>query len=209
MSTEDLTARARIRDAAIRLFTERGMEKTSILDIAKEAGVSGGLIRHHFGSKDGLREVCDDHVHDQLLKFKMEALEKGGADTGFLPAFDERQLLLRRYLGRAMVDGSEAAARQFAEMVDETEAYFRAADIGGPDPRGSAAALVAMTAGLFVFHGPMADVLGETPNTHEATLRIMAAAGYLLTHPPAGPEMLEKARAALSKMDSRERNEDG
>src|SRR6184192_423379 len=169
---EDLTARARIRDAAIRLFTERGMEKTSILDIAGEAGVSGGLIRHHFGSKDGLREVCDDYVYDQLLKFKMEALEKGGADAGFLPAFDERQLRLRRYLGRAMIDGSEAAARQFAEVVGETEAYFHAADIGGPDPRGTAAALVAMTAGLFVFHGPMADVLGETPNTHEATLRI-------------------------------------
>jgi AcrR family transcriptional regulator len=64
MSTEDLTARARIRDAAIRLFTERGMEKTSILDIAKEAGVSGGLIRHHFGSKDGLREACDTYVFD-------------------------------------------------------------------------------------------------------------------------------------------------
>ncbi|RSM38526.1 TetR/AcrR family transcriptional regulator [Amycolatopsis balhimycina DSM 5908] len=207
MSTEDFTARARIRDAAIRLFTERGMEKTSILDIAKEAGVSGGLIRHHFGSKDGLREVCDAYVYDELLKFKMEALEKGSA--GFLPTFDARQLLLRRYLGRAMIDGSAAAARQFAEIVDETEAYFRAADIGGPDPRGTAAALVAMTGGLFVFHGPMADVLGETPNTHEATLRIMAAAGHLLTHPLAGTEMLDKAREALSNLDSRERNEDG
>lgn len=202
MNTEDLTARARIRDAAIRLFTEHGMEKTSILDIAKEAGVSGGLIRHHFGSKDGLREACDAHVHDELLKFKLEALEKGGADAGFLPTFDPRQLLLRRYLGRAMIDGSEAAARQFAEIVDETEAYFRAVDAGGPDPRAAAAALVAMTGGLFVFHGPMADVLGETPNTHEATLRIMAAAGHVLTHPPAAPEHLEKAREVLSEMDT-------
>src|SRR5436305_11880549 len=102
MSLEDLTARARIRDAAIKLFTERGMEKTSILDIAEAAGVSGGLIRHHFGSKDGLREACDQYVYDELLKFKMEALEKGSADAGFLPTFDARQLLLRRYLGRAM-----------------------------------------------------------------------------------------------------------
>jgi len=209
MSLEDLTARARIRDAAIKLFTERGMEKTSILDIAEAAGVSGGLIRHHFGSKDGLREACDQYVYDELLKFKMEALEKGSADAGFLPTFDARQLLLRRYLGRAMVDGSAAAARQFAEGVDETEAYFRAAGLGGPDPRGTAAALVAMTGGLFVFHGPMADVLGETPNTHEATLRIMAAAGHLLTHPLAGTELLDKAREALSNLDSRERNEDG
>ncbi|MGW4059692.1 TetR/AcrR family transcriptional regulator [Amycolatopsis sp. NPDC004747] len=201
MSSEDLTARARIRDAAIRLFAEHGMEKTSILDIAKEAGVSGGLIRHHFGSKDGLREACDAHVHDELLRFKLEALEKGVANGGFLPTFDPRQLLLRRYLGRAMIDGSEAAARQFAEVVDETEAYFRATDSGGPDPRAAAAALVAMTGGLFVFHSHMANVLGETPNTHEATLRIMAAAGHLLAHPPAAPELLEKAREVLSEMD--------
>ena len=201
MNAEDLTARARIRDAAIRLFTERGMEKTSILDIAQAAGVSGGLIRHHFGSKDGLREACDAYVHDELLRFKLEALEKG-AGAGFLPTFDPRQLLLRRYLGRAMIDGSEAAARQFAEIVDETEAYFRAVDAGGPDPRAAAAALVAMTGGLFVFHGPMADVLGETPNTHEATLRIMAAAGHVLAHPLATPEQLDKAGAVLSEMDT-------
>ncbi len=202
MSYEDLTARARIRDAAIRLFTERGMEKTSILDIAKEAGVSGGLIRHHFGSKDGLREACDTYVYDELLKFKTEALEKGHADPGFLPAFDARQLLLRRYFGRAMVDGSAAAERQFAEIVDETERFFRDAGVGGSDPRATAAALAAMTGGVFVFHGLMADVLGERPDTHEATLRIMTAMGTVLTQPLAGPELLGKAREALSKQDS-------
>ncbi|WP_410569544.1 TetR family transcriptional regulator [Amycolatopsis sp. cmx-4-61] len=205
MNSEDLTARARIRDAAIRLFADRGMEKTSILDIAEAAGVSGGLIRHHFGSKDGLREACDTRVHDELLRFKLEALEKGGADAGFLPTFDPRQLLLRRYLGRAMIDGSAAAARQFAEVVDETEAYFRAADLGGADPRAAAAALVAMTGGLFVFHAPMAEVLGEAPDTHEATLRIMAAAAHVLTHPPADPELLGKVGETLSKVDTKRR----
>lgn len=198
---EDLTARARIRDAAIRLFTERGMEKTSILDIAKAAGVSGGLIRHHFGSKDGLREACDTYVFDELLKFKTDALEKGHADPGFLPTFDARQLLLRRYLGRGMVDGSEAAARQFVEIVDGTERYFRENGIDVPDPRAAAAALAAMTGGLMILHDLMASALGETPNTHEATMRTMAAAGHLFTHPLAGPELVDKAREALSKQD--------
>src|SRR5947209_15918292 len=110
MSLEDLTARARIRDAAIKLFTERGMEKTSILDIAEAAGVSGGLIRHHFGSKDRLREACDTYVLNELLRFKEETLARGQADPGFLPTFDARQVMLRRYLGRAMIDGSAAAA---------------------------------------------------------------------------------------------------
>src|SRR5665811_813501 len=81
---EDLTARARIREAAIRLFAEHGVEETAILDIAKEAGVSGGLIRHHFGSKEGLRVACDTYVYSELVRFKLEALEQGKADPEFL-----------------------------------------------------------------------------------------------------------------------------
>ena len=38
---EDLTARARIRDAALRLFAERGIDGASVRDIAK-AAVHGG-----------------------------------------------------------------------------------------------------------------------------------------------------------------------
>ena len=199
MNAEDLTARARIRDAAIRLFTERGMEKTSILDIAKAAGVSGGLIRHHFGSKDGLREACDHHVFDELLRFKEEALAKGHADPGFVPTFDARQLLFRRYLGRAMVDGSEAAAAQFVEIVDSTEQYFAAAGLDLPDARAVAAALAAMTGGLMILQDHVARALGEEPGTHEAMLRMMSGAAHIFTHSMATPELLDKAREVLAK----------
>ncbi|MEU5262800.1 TetR family transcriptional regulator [Amycolatopsis sp. NPDC021455] len=199
MSTEDLTARARIRDAAIKLFTERGMEKTSILDIAGEAGVSGGLIRHHFGSKDGLREACDTYVFDELVRFKEEALEKGHADPGFIPTFDARQLLFRRYMGRAMIDGSEAAAAQFVDIVDGTERYFTEAGLDMPDPRAVGAALAAMTGGLMILQDHVARALGEEPGTHEAMLRMMTAAGYIFTHPLAGSELLDKAREVLAR----------
>jgi AcrR family transcriptional regulator len=204
MSTEDFTARARIRDAAIRLFTERGMEKTSILDIAEAAGVSGGLIRHHFGSKDGLREACDTYVFDELLKFKEEVLAKGVANPGFLPTFDARQLLFRRYLGRAMVDGSEAAEAQFTEIVDGTERYFREQGMDMPDPRGVAAALAAMTGGLMILQDHIARALGEEPGTHEAMLRMSMAAGHLFMNPLANAEVLEKAREALAAYERKE-----
>jgi AcrR family transcriptional regulator len=204
MSLEDLTARARIRDAAIRLFTDRGMEKTSILDIAKEAGVSGGLIRHHFGSKDGLREACDTYVFDELLKFKEEALAKGQADPAFVPTFDTRQLLFRRYMGRAMVDGSEAAAAQFVEIVDGTERYFREQGMDMPDPRGVAAALAAMTGGLMILQDHVARALGEEPGTNEAMLRMSLAAGHLFLNPLGDAEILERAREALAAYERKE-----
>ncbi len=67
---EDLTARARIRDAALRLFAERGIGGATIRDIAKAAGVSGGLVRHHFGSKEELRHACDSYALDHIMRIK-------------------------------------------------------------------------------------------------------------------------------------------
>jgi len=175
---EDLTARARIREAAIRLFAEHGVEETAVLDIAKEAGVSGGLIRHHFGSKDGLRVACDTYVCSELVRFKLEALEKRKADPDFLVTFDARQVLLRRYFGRAMIDGSPAAASRFDEIVDEYEQWF----IDQPcldlaDARACAAVMTGMTIGVLAMQDHIARALGEDPLSPKLQERIGLAYG--------------------------------
>ena len=175
---EDLTARARIREAAIRLFAEHGVEETAILDIAKEAGVSGGLIRHHFGSKEGLRVACDTYVYSELVRFKLEALEQGKADPEFLVTFDARQVLLRRYFGRAMIDGSPAAASRFDEIVDEYEQWF----IDQPgldlaDARACAAVMTGMTIGVLAMQDHIARALGEDPLSPKLQERIGLAYG--------------------------------
>ena len=43
-----------ILDTAMRLFYEKGYEKTSIADIAKEIGVAQGLCYRYFPSKEAL-----------------------------------------------------------------------------------------------------------------------------------------------------------
>lgn len=54
------SGRSALLQAALSLFAERGFEGTSTRAIAERAGVPQGLIRHHFGSKDGLfHEVVD------------------------------------------------------------------------------------------------------------------------------------------------------
>src|SRR5437867_8087696 len=116
---EDLTARARIRDAAIRLIAERGTDGTTVRDIAGEAGVSAGLVRHHFGSKEALREACDSYALDRLMQIKEQAILEGQlADPGFLSAVHPTVLSLYRYFARALLDGSRAAATMFDEMVE-------------------------------------------------------------------------------------------
>src|SRR6516162_6324533 len=59
---DDRTARAVIRDEALRLFAELGPDGVTVRQLAAAAGVSPGLVLHHFGSKQGLRQAVDEHV---------------------------------------------------------------------------------------------------------------------------------------------------
>lgn len=63
---EDLTSKARIRNAALRLFGLLGEEGTSLRRIAAEADVTVGLVVHHFGTKEGLRDEVDAFVVAQF-----------------------------------------------------------------------------------------------------------------------------------------------
>ena len=40
--------------AAGKLIANQGYTKTSLAQVGKEAGYTGGLVSHHFGSKEGL-----------------------------------------------------------------------------------------------------------------------------------------------------------
>ncbi|MFN7727760.1 MAG: TetR/AcrR family transcriptional regulator [Bdellovibrio sp.] len=47
-------SRDKLKDVAMRLFAERGIDGVSTRDIAKEAGVNISLISYYFGGKEGL-----------------------------------------------------------------------------------------------------------------------------------------------------------
>lgn len=52
--------RERLIRTAFQLFAERGFDSVTVRDLASASKVSVGLINHHFGSKDGLREAVDE-----------------------------------------------------------------------------------------------------------------------------------------------------
>lgn len=200
---EDLTARARIRDAALRLFAERGIDGASIRDIAKAAGVSGGLVRHHFGSKQELREACDAYAVDRLVRIKEQAVLEGQlANPGFLPATHPTILLLYRYLARAMVDGSKAAAAMFDDMVELTEQWLAKHQPGhSTDPRAFAAVMVTMQTGLLALHEHLSRALGADILGPEGHLRMSRAVVDLYSKPLVGPELAAQVRAALDQVE--------
>jgi TetR/AcrR family transcriptional regulator, regulator of cefoperazone and chloramphenicol sensitivity len=196
---EDLTARARIRDAAMRLFAERGLDGTSIRDIARAAGVSGGLIRHHFGSKDGLRAACDTYALDQIMRIKEQAVLEGQlGNPAFMSAAHPTVLLTLRYLARSLMDGSRAAAAMYDEMVALGEDWLNRHHAGQvTDPHGYSAVLVAMQSGLLMMHGQLSRWLGADIFTAEGHLRLSAALIEFYSQPLLSPELAEQARAAV------------
>ena len=205
-SAEDLTARARIRDAALRLFAERGLDGTTIRDIARAAGVSGGLIRHHFGSKDDLRAACDSYALDQIMRIKEQAVLEGQlANPAFMSATHPTVLLTFRYLARSLVDGSPAASAMFDEMVALGEAWLGRHHPGQiPDPRSYSAVLVAMQSGLFMMHSQLSRWLGADIFTPEGHLRLTTALIDFYSQPLLSPELAEQARATVRQLQGQQ-----
>lgn len=62
VSDQDLTAAARIRNAALEGFARDGVAATSIRDVAREANVSAGLVQHHFKTKAALEQAVNEYV---------------------------------------------------------------------------------------------------------------------------------------------------
>jgi AcrR family transcriptional regulator len=194
---EDLTARARIRDAAIRLFAERGIDGTTVRDIAREAGVSPGLLRHHFGSKEALREACDTYALDRLVRFKEELVfEEKFTNPTFLPSIHPTVVLLYKYITRALLDGSPAAAAMFDDMVTLTEQWVHkmAPDVTD-DHRTFAAVLVGMQSGLLAMHEHVSRALGVDMLTSPGYARVSSALVDFYTNQLLDPELVAKIRA--------------
>ncbi|MFA9432376.1 TetR/AcrR family transcriptional regulator [Egicoccus sp. AB-alg2] len=165
-SETDLTARARIRDAAITCFAEHGVAKTSVRAIAKAAGVSPALVIHHFGSKDALRVACDRHVQALVREQKSAAMAQGpGMDPlAALRAYDDGPPLLS-YLAKTLIDGSPHVAELVDEMVADAVGYMQQGVETGmlrptDDPYGRAAVLTLWSLGALVLHEHVQRLLG-------------------------------------------------
>jgi AcrR family transcriptional regulator len=195
-SPEDLTARARIRDAAIALFAERGIGPATIRDIAQAAGVSSGLVRHHFGSKEGLRRACDDYAMAEATRLRSSVLSDGQT---ILTSLHPAVIQLQRYLIRSTLDSPGKTSTMFGRMVEMGEQWIEEQDIAVADPRAYAAVLVAMQMGMFLMSDQLSAALGTDVTKPAGHLRMMAGAIDVFTHPlPADQETA--ARAVLEKL---------
>lgn len=117
VADSDLTASARIRNAALERFARDGVAGTTIRDVAKAAGVSSGLVQHHFKTKAELERAVNEHVL-QIAVEASEGVEETTAEAGTEELFltmgeritelvrDHRSALL--YVIRSAANGEKA-----------------------------------------------------------------------------------------------------
>lgn len=185
-AADDLTARAAIRNAALRLFGERGFDGVTVRQIAGEAGVSAALVVHHFGSKEGLRAAVDEHAA-QAFDAIMEGLgtpelaqlltsdSPGSLAEAFARGFPPGSPL-PGYLRRLLLSNDPAGAALFGRWYRATAGLLdqlAGAGVARPsaDPAVRAAFLLVNDLALVLLRNQIATVLGVDPLTPEGVAR--------------------------------------
>ncbi len=124
-------------DAAAKLFAERGFDRTTVRDIAGEAGVNQALLFRYFGSKDALFEaVMARGGREHLAASTPERLFGASLRSMLEPADSgRRNPALETYLRSTGSDNAAAAirrevgeeyARALATLTDAPDAELRA-----------------------------------------------------------------------------------
>lgn len=207
-STSDTTFRAHIRDAAVLLFGRDGYANTSVRAIAAEAGVSPGLVIHHFGSKDALRLACDEHIVAEIFgrsdELSIEASSDALATTmrRWLADLETHRVALD-YLARMLTDGSALGDQLFDNLVDRTEKMIGDEVTAGrmlasSDPRMTAVLIATQSLVPLLLERHLARALGAGALTAALIERMTVPTLELYTHGLyADDTLLSAARAAF------------
>jgi len=72
--------RQQLIDATIKCIAKKGLSSTTLSDVAKEAGLSQGIVNLHFDSKDNLLYETLRYVTEDYDKHFMQTFEQTSAD---------------------------------------------------------------------------------------------------------------------------------
>ena len=126
--------------AAVKLFSKRGFHQVKLTDIANQAGVSIGLIRHYYGSKEGLIDKCTEAVMERLQEIFSHILDDSGPSEGtaFLDHLNQRTIeafagnfSLLRYLRQLTIENTTVANEAFKAYFQFVQQELNRLEVGG------------------------------------------------------------------------------
>ncbi|MFE1885391.1 TetR/AcrR family transcriptional regulator [Streptomyces diastatochromogenes] len=160
--------RARLVEAAVQVFHQQGVEKTTLADIARAADVPLGNVYYYFKTKDQLIEATVEAHCDQLTRLtaRLEQLPDPAARLKTLIAgwVEERETAARFGCPFGTLateldkrdDGLDLAAAQVMRaLIDWVEGQFT--ELGRPDAPALAIELVAAYQGMSVLTNTLRD----------------------------------------------------
>lgn len=179
-------ARAPLKDAALRLFVEQGIDGTGIRDLSRAAGCSEAAVYRHWASKDELvRSLYQEHLTEvcRILDAAVagdQSLEAQvvSATTALYRLFDEQPLVFRFVL-LAKHDLDIAAGLQIRTPLDIVQALATRAIADGRasgDPAVLAAALTGtfLEVAVFVLYGRIPGPLSpHAPRVAQLALHLL------------------------------------
>lgn len=175
---DDRTARARIRDEALRLFAKHGPDAVTMRDIATAAGVSPALLVRHYGSKEGLVEAVNVHVagtFEVLLTEMTTQTATAGLDPTTVPSLLDGlaahlppESAIPAYLSRLLITGGPPGSALFTRLhrisrniLDAMVAAGTASP--GQDPDLRAAFLLVNDLAVLTLRPRLTELLGIDP----------------------------------------------
>ena len=129
---ESSAVRARLLDAAVRLFAEQGVAGTTVAQIAAPAGVASAMVHYYFKTKDQLLDaVVAEKLVGEFIAFVADAIERDASD----PLAQAERLVWR------IVEASDAMPwlppLWVREVISEggalREKLIRRVDLGKPE----------------------------------------------------------------------------
>jgi len=91
--------------AAAKLIARQGYTRTSLAQVGEESGYTGGLVSHHFGSKEGLLRQLVSHISERFYDDQIRQATEGRSGLEALCACAGaylRELVLREERIRAL-----------------------------------------------------------------------------------------------------------
>ena len=134
--TEQPQSVEKIRAAALRSFAAQGAAATTLRGVAAAAGVSLGLVQHHFATKAGLIRAVDDYVLDVIVTPMAQPISEGAEDSvaeigGRVNRVLAEHPEVAAYVGRAVVDGSAVGTAIFDRLLQLGSERWRLRELRG------------------------------------------------------------------------------
>lgn len=140
--TPEPPGRIQLLAAALHVLASRGAKESTVRAIAAIAGVTPGLVVHHFGTKERLLSEVDALVAvrfteamtiDPQIQNHREAMLTIAAGLSRVIGGDPD---LRGYLRRSILDATPAGVTVFAHLVELTSTTLRRFAVQGCEPDG-------------------------------------------------------------------------